>query len=71
MYSKYVADNTAYIMAGVGIVAGKNAFDFLQRVPPRLVWSKRYIALEDQSSEYAQMIAKWIADNKNDKEGDE
>ena len=47
--SDYVEEDKAFIMAGVGIIAGKKAYDFLDEVGVILQWSDTHIPLEDQA----------------------
>lgn len=41
-------DRVAYLMAGFGIVAGKQAYDLLVQLGVELEWSDEYIPLEEQ-----------------------
>ena len=47
--SDLVKEDAAYIVAGVGIVAGVDAYDFLDEVGVILQWSDEYIPLEEQN----------------------
>ena len=58
-YSKLIPDGICYIMAGVGIIAGIDAFDYLMRIPIVLEWSENYIPLEDQNDPLAKVLLKW------------
>ena len=56
--SELIADNTIYIMAGVGIIAGVDAFKILDSFVMQLEWSDEYIPLEDQDSDLAKLLLK-------------
>lgn len=57
--SKLIDDPySAFIVAGIGIVAGEKAFEVLSKLNLNLVWSDEYIPLEDQQS-YA-LIKDWL-----------
>jgi len=56
--SGMIAGNTIYIMAGVGIVAGRDMYNMLNSFTMMLEWSDDYIPLEDQESELAKILLK-------------
>jgi len=61
--SEYVREeNVAYIVSGIGIVAGKKAYEYLIQLPMVLEWSDEYIPLEKQQGEMSEVLLKWIKD---------
>jgi hypothetical protein len=59
-YYPILPDNVLYIVSGVGIVAGKKTFALLDKMNIRFEWSDTYIPLEEQDSDVAKILNKWI-----------
>lgn len=58
-YCPFVDDIAFYIVAGIGIVAGKEAFKILSQLNIHFEWSDTHIPLEEQDSDVVRLILKW------------
>ena len=58
-YCPFVDDIAFYIVAGIGIVAGKKAFKILSQLNIHFEWSDTHIPLEEQDSDVVRLIQKW------------